>query len=48
MFIENTFGKEMILRIVRECDNGNILGITGEEPQDFEKKWKMWLLSNFG
>jgi hypothetical protein len=47
MFIEDNLGKEMILRIVRKFDNGNILGITGEKPQDFEKKWKMWLLSNF-
>lgn len=46
MFIEKTFGKEMILRIVRECDNGDILGIIGEDLKDFEKKWKKWLLEN--
>lgn len=43
MFIENTYGKEMILKIVRECDNGNIFGILGE---NFEKRWNEWLLEN--
>jgi len=46
MFIEKTYGKEMILKIVRECDNGNVFGILGEDSQNFEKNWKRWLLEN--
>ena len=42
MFIENTYGKEMILQIVRECDNGNVFGILGENIKKFEKRWKEW------
>jgi len=42
MFIENTYGKEMILQIVRECDNGNVFGILGEAIKNFEKRWKEW------
>ena len=44
MFIEDTYGKEMILKIVRECDNGNVFGILGEDFKNFEKRWKRWLL----
>ena len=44
IFIENTYGKESILKIVRECDNGNVSGILGEDFKNFEKRWKEWLL----
>lgn len=46
MFIENTCGKEMILKIVGECDNGNVFGILGENFKNFAKRWKGWLLEN--
>ena len=46
MFIENTYGKEMILKIVRECDNGDVFGILCEDFKNFEKRWKKWLLEN--
>jgi len=46
MFIKNTYGKEMILKIVRECDNGNVFGILGEDFKNFEKRWQKWLLGN--
>jgi len=47
MFIERTYGTEMILRIVKECNNGNVLGIIGEDLKDFEKRWKKWLLESW-
>ena len=40
MFIENSYGKEMILKIVSECYNGNIFEIVGENIKIFEKRWK--------
>ncbi len=46
MFIENTYGKEMILKIVRECDNGNVFEILSEDFKNFKKRWKKWLLEN--
>jgi len=46
MFIENTYGKEMILKIIKECNNGNVFEILTEEDDDFEKKWKKWLIEN--
>jgi hypothetical protein len=47
MFIENTYGKEMILKIVRECDNGNVFGMLGENFKNFEKRWNKWLLESW-
>jgi len=47
MFIENTYGKEMILKIVREYYNGNVLGIISAGLKDFEKRWKKWLLETW-
>lgn len=29
---------------MRECDNGNVFGILGEDFKNFEKRWKEWLL----
>lgn len=46
MFIESTYGKEMILKIVRECDNGNVFEILSEDVRNFKKRWKKWLLEN--
>jgi hypothetical protein len=47
MFIEHTYGKEMILKIVRERDNGNVFEIVGENIEIFEKRWKEWLLEKW-
>jgi hypothetical protein len=44
MFIENIYGRETILRIVRECDNGDVFGMLGENIDTFQGKWKEWLL----
>jgi hypothetical protein len=45
-FIEHTYGKEMIVRIVRECTDGNVLSISmiGEETISLEARWMQWLL----
>jgi len=47
MFIEKTFGKEMIIRIVRECNDGDVFRIIGENFKDFEKRWKEWLVEHW-
>ncbi|HOC52780.1 MAG TPA: hypothetical protein PKJ39_03515 [Caldisericia bacterium] len=47
MFIESSYGKEMILKIVRECYNGNIFEIVSENIKIFKKRWKEWLLKNW-
>jgi len=44
MFIEKTYGRESILRIVRECDNGGVCGMLGEDMDTFQRNWKRWLL----
>ena len=46
VFIENTYGKEMIIKIVRECDNGDVFKILSEDVKNFKKRWKKWLLEN--
>ncbi len=35
----------MILKIANKVNGGNILGIIGENSEDFEKKWKNMLYS---
>ena len=47
MFIERTYGTEMILKIVKECNEGNVLGIISRDLKDFEKRWKKWLLESW-
>ncbi len=47
MFIESSYGKEMILKIVSECYNGNVFETFGENIKIFEKRWKEWLLKNW-
>jgi len=44
-YIESAYGRGMIRRIVKECDDGDIFKMVGEKPQSFEKRWKGWLLS---
>jgi hypothetical protein len=42
-FIESAYGKEMILRIVKECPDGNVFSVIGEEAGCLEKRWRDWL-----
>jgi hypothetical protein len=44
MFIDKIYGRETIQRIVRECDNGDVFGMLGEDMNTFQGKWKEWLL----
>ncbi|MBT7616174.1 MAG: hypothetical protein HN590_02685, partial [Calditrichaeota bacterium] len=43
-FIEITYGREIIVKIVRECSDGNVFAELGENIGRFEKNWKKWLL----
>ncbi len=47
MFIEKTYGREFVLRIVGECDNGDVCGMLGEDMDTFQQNWKKWLLVAF-
>jgi hypothetical protein len=42
-FMESSYGKEMILRMVRESTDGNVFSVIGETAEVLEKKWKEWL-----
>jgi hypothetical protein len=44
-YVECAYGKGMIRRIVKECDDGDIFKMVGEKAQSLEKKWQGWLLS---
>ena len=44
MFIEDTYGKDAIVKIVNKCDDGDVLATLGEDPDAFEKRWQEWLL----
>lgn len=46
MFIEKIYGRELILRIVRECDDGDVCGMLGEDMDTFQRNWERWLLQN--
>lgn len=42
-FIENAFGKKMILQIVRECSDGKVFSVIGEDLEDIELHWTAWM-----
>ena len=46
MFIEKIYGRQLILRIVRECDNGDVCRMLGEDMRTFQRNWRRWLLRN--
>ena len=43
-FIEVGYGRDMVRRVVEECDDGDVFRILGESAQAFESKWRHWLL----
>ncbi len=51
-YIEFQYGQKMIVKIVRECADGNVIKIIGEPIENFEKEWKKYLenekIFNFG
>ncbi len=45
-FINNTYGKEMILRIAKECPDGDVFSVIGEEASGLENRWRDWLVGD--
>jgi hypothetical protein len=43
-FIEQTYGKDMIVRIVKGCSDGDVFSMAGEERAGLETRWMVWLL----
>lgn len=43
-FIEQRFGRERILQIVRECADGDVFSILGHPVEQLEARWRDWLL----
>jgi hypothetical protein len=43
-FIEQTYGRNMVLQIVKECTDGDVFSMTGEESASLESRWMKWLL----
>lgn len=42
-FIERQYGQGMILRIVKECGDGNVFTVMGENASQLESQWRHWL-----
>jgi hypothetical protein len=47
-YIEHLYGQKMILDIVTNCDDGNVIEITGKTIKDFEKGWGKYLQNEKG
>jgi len=45
-FIESVYGRDMIVRIVRECADGFVLHMIDEDIDTLEDRWKDWLLAD--
>lgn len=45
-FIENAKGKETVSRIVKETTDGDVFRTLGEGVDNFQRKWKNWLLGS--
>jgi hypothetical protein len=43
-FIEKTYGRDMIVQMVRECNDGNVFSVIGETSANLEARWMAWLL----
>ncbi len=43
MYVDQVLGKDMVLRVVRECGDGDVLAILGQSQQRFEAGWREWL-----
>ncbi len=42
-YIEELYTPGMIVRIVKECEDGDVFNILGKDIKGFEKDWKIWL-----
>lgn len=45
MFVEGAYGREMIVRMVKECADGDVFRVIGEDAQTLEERWRDWLLA---
>jgi hypothetical protein len=43
-FIGNVYGRDMILRIVKEYMDGKVFSVIGDEVGSLENRWRDWLL----
>jgi hypothetical protein len=43
-FIEQTYGRDMIVQMVRECSDGDVFSVIGEASANLEARWRTWLL----
>jgi len=44
-FIENAHGRATIVRVVKECADGNVFSVMGEAAASLEDRWRNWLLT---
>jgi len=42
--IERAYGRERIVRIVRECADGDVLAFLDESAETLESRWRTWLV----
>lgn len=47
MCIEDKYGSEAIVCIVKKCADDDILKFLNEQPETFEKSWRQWLRKQF-
>lgn len=45
-FIETTYGRDMILRVIKECVDGNVFSVIDVEANSLEIQWRDWLLKD--
>jgi hypothetical protein len=43
-FVESTYGRELIRRIVKECAGPDVFSMIGEETDILERRWRDWLI----
>lgn len=43
-FLESVYGRDAIVRIVKECSGGAVFSVIGEDAGSLEKHWRGWLL----
>lgn len=43
LFIEDFYSRETLVKIVKECEDGNIVKLLGQNNCSFEKKYRNWL-----
>jgi len=42
-FVESEYGSDMVLRIVKECADGQVFTVMGGETENLERQWRDWL-----